>query len=168
MNKIQQLKLLFEKSREDLLRLMVYKFRTSESDAEDIVQDAFINILSAEQLKRMDNPKAYLYQTASNLALNRIKRKKYHTRYVQEQDITKSDELSPERFAIAASDCERLQKALERLPEKCRHTFMLSRANGMSYRAISEHLGIAESTVEKHIIKTLRFLRDELKEGSAT
>lgn len=156
---------LFEKHQPDLLRLISSKFKRVHHEAEDIVQDAFHNILRADNFDQLENPKAYLYQTASNLALNRIRKHQHHHQYIAGLELTELEalnELTPERNVSASSDLQRLQQALNQLPEKYRRTFLLSRVQDKSYREISELLNISESTVEKHIIKTLKHLRDQL------
>lgn len=153
---------LFSKHQSELQRLIAYKFNKTYQDAEDIVQDAFHNILRAENIESLENPKAYLFQTASNLALNRIRKQRHHQNYIAAMDAEETYELTPERCASAASDLRRLEQALERLPQKYRRTFLLSRVQEKTYREISEILDISESTVEKHIIKALKYLRDQL------
>lgn len=167
MRAAQFLTTLFEKHQPELRRLISYKFNKTYQDAEDIVQDAFHNILRAENIESLENPKAYLFQTASNLALNRIRKQQHHQRYVAGLDAEETNELTPERCVSAVSDLRRLERALERLPQKYRCTFLLSRVQDKTYREISEILGISESTVEKHIIKALKYLRDQLAEEVA-
>jgi RNA polymerase sigma-70 factor (ECF subfamily) len=155
---------LFQSHQSELMRLIARKYRKTPQDAEDIVQDAFHNILHIENFEAIENPKAYLYQTAANLALNRIRKQQSHHRYIASVDEQETYDLCPERFVSARRDLDRLQNSLAGLPEKYRRTFLLSRIQGKSYREISNHLGIPESTVEKHIIKTLKHLRDTLAE----
>lgn len=163
----QFLATLFEKHQLDLQRLIASKFKKMHHEAEDIVQDAFHNILRAENIDLLENPKAYLYQTASNLALNRIRKHQRHSQYINGLNLSESDEideLSPERSVSSRHDLQRLEQALVKLPEKYRRTFLLSRVQEKSYREISELLDISESTVEKHIIKALKYLRSQLDE----
>ena len=165
MKAAQLFSVLFEKHQLDLRRLIASKFKKSHHEAEDIVQDAFHNILRAENIESLENPKAYLYQTASNLALNRIRKNRQHTSYVAGLNLDESDELderTPERSVFAYRDLLKLQQSLERFPEKYRRTFLLSRVQDKTYGEISTMLNISESTVEKHIIKTLKYLRDNL------
>ncbi len=153
---------LFKKHYGDLRNILSAKFPRNTSDAEDIIQDAFHNILRVEQMDDIENPKAYLYKTATNLALDRIRRQGRHNDYLAMQDSEVADEKSPERSVLAAGDLQRLESALEQLPEKYRKTFLLSRVESKSYKQISAQLGIPQSTVEKHIIKTLKYLRDHV------
>jgi RNA polymerase sigma factor (sigma-70 family) len=155
---------LFESHYADLKAQIAYRFKKQHQDVEDILQDAFHNVLRAENLDQIDNPKAYLYQTASNLALNRIRKQKYHENYLASQDLERVEEVSPEQIVISRRALADVCESLEGFPEKYRRTFLLSRVEGKTYKDISLELNIAESTVEKHIIKTLKFLRDRLQE----
>jgi len=155
---------LFESHYADLRALIAYKFKKQHHDVDDILQDAFHNVLRAENLDQLDNPKAYLYQTASNLALNRIRKQKYHEKYLASQDFEQVEEVSPEQIVISRRALADVCESIEDFPEKYRRTFLLSRVEGKTYKEISLELNIAESTVEKHIIKTLKFLRDRLQE----
>ena len=59
---------------------------------------------------------------------------------------------------------ERFQLALEKLPEKCRMVFNLSRFEELKYQEIADRLEISIKTVEAHMGKALKTLRVELAE----
>lgn len=167
MRQAHPLALLFQLHYADIRAQIAAKFRRAPQDAEDIVQEAFHNILRADNLEALDNPKAYLYKTATNLALNRLRKYRQNPPVSCADDPhwqAEPDEISPERQVLAQQDLARLSAALNTLPEKYRRTFLLSRMHNKTYKEISEQLNIAESTVEKHIIKVLKCLRDHLHE----
>jgi RNA polymerase sigma-70 factor (ECF subfamily) len=58
----------------------------------------------------------------------------------------------------------RIQNALDKLPEKCREVFQLSRFEELKYKEIADKLGISVKTVEAQMTKALKILREELKE----
>lgn len=170
MRQAHPLALLFQLHYADIRAQIAAKFRRAPQEAEDIVQDAFHNILRADNFEGLDNPKAYLYKTASNLALNRLRQHRQHTYKTDSDEALEAavqDEISPERQLLGEQELARLNSALGKLPEKYRRTFLLSRMQNKTYKEISEQLNIAESTVEKHIIKVLKCLRDHLHEDRA-
>ena len=59
---------------------------------------------------------------------------------------------------------QHLSKALDKLPEKCRAIFHLSRFEELKYQEIANQLNISIKTVETHMGKALRILRKEMKE----
>ncbi len=157
------LKSIFERYYTDLLRFIDVKFGYPE-DTEDIAQDAYFNMMKSGKAETVENARAYLYQTANNLALNRLSKAKTHRRYVESvnEEQMGSHDASTEDKLCAYEDLEIVESELKTISEKYRRTFMMSRAEGKSYKEISKELGIPVSTVEKHIIKVLKQLRKRL------
>lgn len=159
-NKLAQL---FERHYSELRFYIAKKFWWQSGEAEDLVQDTFHNVLRIDNLESIDNPRAYLFQTANNLALNRLRSLKKMDDRVEVSEVELFNEISPERIWMGNRNLNQLLEGLGALPEKYRKTFLLSRVENKSYREISEILGISESTVEKHIIRALKHLRDCLE-----
>lgn len=157
---------LFCRYQRDLQRFIARKFGDA-SQAEDIVQDAFHNLLRVDDFESVENPKAYLYQAASNLALNRIRSQRYQADYLQTLEEGEGLSVCLERQVSAERDLAAITRTLALLPEKYRRTFEMSRVEGKTYSEIATAQGIAVSTVEKHIIRALKFLRENLPEESA-
>jgi len=162
MNKPQRFGELFALHQPELVRLLISKFRKQPQDAEEIVQDVFHNVLKIDDIEAIENPRAYLFQTAHNLALNRIRKQKHHQHYLESVTADEENELSPERIVMANRSLEGVKASLQKLPEKYRRTFLMSRIDNKTYKEISSILGIPESTVEKHMIKVLKFLREQI------
>lgn len=158
------IKTLFTQYHTELKRYVAQKFGDA-SDAEDIVQDAFHNLLKVEKVDELENPRAYLYQSAHNLALNRIRKIKYQESYASMQH-SEEEARSPERFAQARSDLSAVQEKLSELPEKCREAFILHRVQAKSYQEIADELGVSISSVEKYLMRTMKFLRESF-DGNA-
>ena len=58
----------------------------------------------------------------------------------------------------------RINTALKSLPGKCREVFELNRFEGKKYAEIASQLNISVKTVETHMSKALKILRDELRD----
>lgn len=130
----------------------------SPAVAEDIVQEAYVR--TYQQGGRVEQPKAFLYVTARNLASNAGRHQRIAaTDSVADIDDTGAcfdDGRSPEDALIADEEARLLQQAVERLPPQCRAAFTMKLFQEYSYRQIAEELGISVKTVEKHIAKGLR------------
>ncbi len=57
-----------------------------------------------------------------------------------------------------------LKNALENLPPKCREVFVLSRVSNLTYKQISDNLGISIKTVENQMGKALKILRAYIRQ----
>ena len=59
---------------------------------------------------------------------------------------------------------EKIDSAIQGLPEKCREVFLLNRNEHLKYQEIADRLGISLKTVETQMSKALQHLREHLKE----
>ncbi|NIB42718.1 sigma-70 family RNA polymerase sigma factor [Pseudomaricurvus alkylphenolicus] len=167
-NKHNRLESLFANHAKALVRFLKRKVN-SEQDAEDIAQNAFIRIQRLAEEGELENPKAYLYQTASNLAIDMLRREKLHQNYLQqtfsrdqladEEYSSLTDYCTPERLLSARRDLDNLQQAMNELPLKCRQAFLLHRVKGLSYSEIAKEMSVSVSSVEKYILQALKHSR---------
>jgi RNA polymerase sigma-70 factor (ECF subfamily) len=144
----------FQGIRRELQRL-VRRF-VRPADIEDIVQETFLRAYEAERDRPIREPRAFMLQTARNLALNHLGRSEQKlvdsledvtdTQVLPKSDSLEADFETRERFHAFC-------RAVRELPLQCRRTFILKKVYGLSQKEISAYLGIAESTVEKHVTK---------------
>lgn len=137
----------------------------SREEAEEVVQSVFLVFWEKRnQLDIESNLTSYLYRSVRNHALNVIKHetvKRKHSGYV----INHTSEESHDHDTIETSELEhKISTALETLPEQCRLVFTMSRYKEMKYAEIAAELGISVKTVENHMGKALRLLREQLKD----
>ena len=152
-------------------RLLVRFLSRRLSDAEearDIAQDALYNMMQVKDAEHLEHARAYLFQTAANLALNRIRKRKCHDRYVQEVGVSEPNEqdgtlASPERAAAARQQLDLVEAALRQLPEKCRRAFLLHRSRHRTYRQIATEMGVSVSAIEKYISTALEHCRKTVR-----
>ncbi|MFL0809063.1 MAG: sigma-70 family RNA polymerase sigma factor [Agarilytica sp.] len=147
---------LYARHSQDIKKLVSFKYNAAH-DADDIVQETFKRILTVNEFEQIENPSGYLYRTAKNLALNRIrnqaKKNELNVLYNQETETP-----APEFSAFAQIDLEKIEVSIKQLPKKYQRSFLLSRVEHKTHKEIADILGISTSTVEKHIMATLKFL----------
>lgn len=146
----------------------------SEEDAENIVQDIFLYIWEHPELfQTVQNMDAFLFTLVKNRCLNFLKHSFYvnekkKTLQVAEEEELKMNMYSLEQFdesRLSITDMEnRIDSVIDKLPERCREIFILSRMEGLKYMEIAERLGISVNTVENQMSIALRKLRTELKD----
>ena len=130
--------------------------------AEELVQEAYMRLSRAMTLQTIDNPRAYLFRIAANLARDALRRDKREKHYKASEP---TDAASPAAGEIVArqQELELLRAAIERLPDKCRRVFVARKYDNMSYREIAAVEQISEKTVENHIGRALKLLRADLE-----
>lgn len=150
-----------------LVRFLTRRLKSVE-DAEDIAQAALLRIQKLDDSVSLDNPKAYLFQVANNLAIDSMRRNDILQRYLQTETLRNESQnaegaLSPERILAAQQQLQKVQHAIAKLPVKFRQAFLLHRKNGMSYSEIATEMGVSVSSVEKYILQALRECRRALE-----
>lgn len=133
---------------------------------EDLAQDVFLKLWEKrETILITTSFQAYLHRMAANEAISHLRRSK---KWNEQLEI---DELPPlsaaERSDSPSIEHElraHIRQAIDRLPERCRAVFLLSRYEELSYREIAEKLDISIKTVENQMGKALKIMREQLKE----
>lgn len=139
-------------------RLLRYLGRRAGRDvAPDLVQEVFARAASSQQAGRLINPTAFVRRIARNLLIDRARARKTNKVILFPLDEERDISVPPEQgLAIEVEDLLRLyQQAVDGLPEKTRRVFRLSRNENLTYRQISERLGITVATVEYHMMRAI-------------
>lgn len=140
-------------------------------DAAEVAQDAFLRLHRMEEPEQLDNARAFLFQVASNLAIDQLRRRTLHFRFLKaEKSLAEADDaldgnaagVSPEQILDAREKLTDIYQAVEELPFKVKQAFLLHRHRGMSYQAIASEMGVSVSSVEKYILEALRHCRKRL------
>ena len=110
--------------------------------------------------------KSYLYKSVYHASLNYLRSQKVHLKYQNHTEYAMNnqvDDAADGKFKLSELE-QCLAKALDKLPEKCRAIFHLSRFEELKYQEIANQLNISIKTLETHMGKALRILRKEMKE----
>lgn len=152
--------------------LLFYATRiVGEDEAEDVVQDVFVELWRRrDTMKVGEQIQAFLYRAVYTRALNVLKHRDIMNSYeAVVLDIHKKrvEFYQPDSNDVVKriEDSElrrKLNEAINELPDKCRMVFKLSYLHEMKNKEIAETMGISLRTVEAHMYKALRLLRDRL------
>ena len=149
---------LFESEEGPLLQFALGLVRR-RSVAEDLVQEAFLRLqpLYAE----IDNPRAWLYRSLRNLALNHLRDHRRETDL--ETDTTPADtELAPEALARLEA-LGQVRLLLSELPPEDRDLIRLKYHEDLKYDEIGRRTGLNPGTVGYRLHHLLKGLADSLR-----
>lgn len=140
-----------------------------EDSAKDIVQDVFLKLWKNRTIPIHESISGLLFTMIRNNCLQQIEKEKVRQHYASHAKLQlREQELlyySGENLSIIQLELQnKLDQAIEKLPEKCRNVFIMSRFQNKKNREIAEELGITLKAVEKHIGKALQIIRHELKD----
>ena len=156
------------------MKYFAKEYVISEEDAENIVQDVFVELWENKKMLNMHmNLIAYLFTTIKNKCLNHLR----HKLVVQEtasklqEEYTISLRMNLDSLEVfdnnlfSDHDIEKIiSRALDALPEKCRTIFFMSKIEGKKQKEIAQELNISINTVGTQIGIAYKKLRTELKD----
>ncbi|ABS15483.1 MULTISPECIES: RNA polymerase sigma factor [Brucella] len=149
------------------LRAFVRRIVGNTATAEDVVQQAFLNLLSRYEDTAQAPGPAYVKRTARNLALNHLRdaRRRADVEIeVDEPERFADARPSPEMTVLYRSELHRLLHSVAQLPPRRREAFVLNRIEGLSYDEVAERMGISRNTVITQIVSALAELDWRLSE----
>ena len=147
------------------LTLFAQQFVADLDTAQDLCQKVFISLWEKRsQIDLNQSIKSYLYTAVRNRCLNHIRDHQKFRSTVLDLDCANFDILEMQPFDTPHELKQKIDLALQSLPEKCRQVFEMSRLQQLKYREIAEELNISQKTVEAHMRKALQTLRTHLKD----
>ena len=140
------------------------RYKTKDIDqANDLVQEAFITLWDHCAEVSPEKAKSYLYTVANRKFLNQAAHLKVVQRH-QSETSTGIHQENPE-FLLEHQEFEnKLQRAIDSLPEGQKTAFLMNRIDQMTYAEIAEVLEISVKAVEKRMHLALKTLRTEIQE----
>lgn len=134
----------------------------SESDAEDVAQDIFCKLWLQPEIW-LDNDRElddYLFIMTRNLILNIFKHQQIESEYQEDviertllYELTEKEEILENVYYKEMLMI--IQLTLEKMPDRRRLIFELSRFKGLSHKEIAEKLNVSIRTIEHHIYLAL-------------
>ncbi len=154
---------IYERYWDKLFVTAMYRLGNAQ-EAEDIVQDIMFKLWQNRSILSIQTTLGtYLAVAVKYEVINRLARQKRHEVYKLFADISEADHSTEHLLDLSALQ-ERLSVLVNKLPEKCRMAFTLSREHGYSQKKIAEFMEISENTVESHLKKAIRELRAGLRQ----
>ena len=143
------------------LTQFISKMSHDKDLAEEVVQRTMVKVWEQrDKIVLTTSLKAYLYKVSYNEYLMYL-RKKSKFPNIESTVIEAIDEIEAEQDNQIL--LEKIRVEIDKLPPKCREVFILSKVKGMKYKEISEELNISTKTIEVHMTKALKSIREALK-----
>lgn len=143
------------------LYCVAYKYTSSAPDAEELVQNLFEKIWRNRATLQVKNWGAFLTVSLRNMVIDfhrqQAAKDKFLKNYQQPAVNSLEKELDQEQLMAL------IENHLHELPEKTQTIFKLSRYEHKSVKEIAGHMQLTEKAVEYHITRSLKFLRQHLR-----
>lgn len=143
----------FIQPHESMLRGWLRSRFGAQCDVDDLVQETYMRIAQARARGEVQTPKAFLFATARNIALDQLRR----LRTANAKPLAENEALHVFDDADVAETVARnqelalLTEAIQTLPDRCRQIFTLRKVYGLSPGEIADKLGISENTISAQL-----------------
>ncbi|HJQ12254.1 MAG TPA: sigma-70 family RNA polymerase sigma factor [Gemmatimonadaceae bacterium] len=140
-----------------------------EHDAQDVVQEAVLRAIRHIDGFRHGDPRAWLLTIVRNCSYTWHKSHKRERSNVSLSDVSAmnvQDAQTADDATIRASESDLVRAAIDKLPNELREVLVLRELNELSYRDISEVVGIPMGTVMSRLARARERLADALSDGA--
>jgi len=143
----------------------VFKILKNEAEVDDIVQEVFVKIWeSRNKLEDYKLLNSYIFTIAYNNSIDLIRKRISNNKYLEHLKNSASINLTP--TIISQIEFNELNNKVEKLicnlPDRQKQVYLLQREDCLTYPEIAEKLGISKNTVENHMVKALKYLRQNI------
>ncbi|MCC8411265.1 RNA polymerase sigma-70 factor [Mucilaginibacter sp. UR6-1] len=139
----------------------------NREDAEEVLQELFVNLWRRrERLVLQFTFRTYIYAALKYEILRQVAKSQIRRNEVALEDNSLMEFLSLDEsfFSVEIKELQvQIEQEINKLPEKCRLIFRMSRNEGMSAKEIADNLNLSTRTVENQIGKALKILKGSLK-----
>jgi RNA polymerase sigma factor (sigma-70 family) len=158
------------------LRNFIRRRVADPSDAEDILQEVFYELVETYRLmKPIEQVGAWLFSVARNRITDLFRKKKPDAstndpivtedgEFLALEDLLPSPEAGPEAAYTRTVLLEELEDALEELPEEQRDVFLAHAIEGRSYKELAAETGVSVNTLLSRKHYAVIHLRERLQD----
>lgn len=128
------------------------------SDADDVVQETWLRVVTVAASGLLSNGRAYLYRVAHNLIADHYRqRQRRREDPLDEASLTTLADPAtlPEQRLLDLEQLRHLDAIIAALPPRSRQVFLLARVEQMALAEIGRQLGISRQTVHGHLLRAL-------------
>jgi len=158
---------MMQRHRSELLRFLAQRVSCPDA-AQDIFQENFIRYAGYRDKSAVDNPRAFIFRIAANLATDYMRSRGRQPHQPESAEIIaglEDPKRSVEQTVISQQEFEILFQALAELPPKCREVFIMLRLKEYSYAQVEQELGISSTMILKYFNRALTLCRQRLEAG---
>lgn len=135
--------------------------------AEECVSDVLISVWERRKSINLRHTLATYLAVAVKYRSMRMLAEEYkkglpHTIELMNDELYGYDESSVDEYIFEKELMESLENSVKQLPDKCQLVYRMSSEQGMSYKEIAKKLSLSEKTVQAHLTKATKDLRNEL------
>jgi RNA polymerase sigma factor (sigma-70 family) len=154
---------LFVEHNQELVRFLLTRLN-SRQEAEEVAQESYARLLRLDQPAVLGFLRAYLFKTAANLAIDRLRHRTTLKGAESKLEISYAlkTERTPEDLTGCAQEADLIQQFLSELPPACHRAFVLYRVHEFSLGEVAAQMGVSERMIRYYVIQAMQHCRMRL------
>jgi RNA polymerase sigma-70 factor (ECF subfamily) len=137
----------------------------SEQEAKELAQESYVRLL---QLQNPGDPsllRAYLFKTATNLAIDRLRHRRVQHQAEEQPQLFESltaggvESHDPASQLVEREETAKLLGYLQELPLKCQQVFSLHRLDGFTQNEVAVRIAVSERMVRRYVTYAMVYCR---------
>ncbi|MGL6161981.1 RNA polymerase sigma factor [Microbulbifer sp.] len=149
-----------------MIRRFAYSLTGSMADADDLLQSTIERVLSKKIPKDVDLNK-WVFRVCRNLWIDEYRSRKVRQEAAQQPELSEGQIVDGERAIAGEMELERVNRAMDRLPNDQRSILALVALQGMSYKEVAATLEIPMGTVMSRLARARAALCEILNASPA-
>ncbi|ASZ12491.1 RNA polymerase sigma-70 factor [Chitinophaga pendula] len=131
---------------------------------EDIIQETFLRLwISRDKLKEIEQPRSWMLRIVFYQCFTYLRKQAVHHKAIAAM-MPEEPVFSAEEDIAYAFMRKQVGIAVQQLPPKARHIYLLSREQGLKIPEIAAQLSISPNTVKNSLVRSLQAIRKHLEE----
>jgi RNA polymerase sigma factor (sigma-70 family) len=153
---------LFREHNNSLIQFLAARLG-SHQEAMEIAQESYVRLLKLDTPGAVSYLRAFLFKTASNLAIDRMRTRSYRERNTSLEFFEKLPlAATPEREVGGMQEIGLLLKCIGTLPARARYAFIQNKFHGMDVDVIAKDMNITPRMVRAHLVRAMVQCRQAL------
>lgn len=146
----------------------VYKFGysilKSKEESENLMQDVFLNLWeNRNKVKKDSSVKSYVFTITYNSAISIFREKAREYEFVEYLKSLQEINEEPVNVELEYHElANKLDEVIKALPQRQKEVYLLHRFEGLKYSEIAERLNLSVNTIENHMSRALKTIREKL------
>ncbi|HOO71617.1 MAG TPA: sigma-70 family RNA polymerase sigma factor [Spirochaetota bacterium] len=142
----------------------------ADRDSEDIVNEVMARLFEKANVSApIEDMAAYVYRSLRNNVIDILRRRKAGIDSMDDERspasrLSAGVVYGPEKMYEKKEIQERINRAIESLPDELRNVFLMNELDGKTFKAIAEETGIPSGTLMARKARAMGILRDTLKD----
>ena len=157
---VHALGILFDRYYEPLCNF-AFLFLKEAGTTEELVSDVFIRVWqNRDRAGLIINVKAYLYRSVKNAVISFIRKNRLEIDELNKNESYTKLDVTPETLLIREELKDYIGKMIEAMPSQAGLVFRMHKIDGLSYKEIALTLNLSVKTIENHMGRALRFVKE--------